>query len=76
MTEDLKLIKPIAKINYWRWLFGSDIEIDWGSRVGRKNYRDLMFKSKNKLMKELDLRKFMHRQRVTMTSILGLLSGR
>ena len=36
----------------------------------------MLLKSQSGLTKELDLRKFIYRQRVTMTAVLGLLSGR
>lgn len=40
-----------------------------------KAYKKKMFKSHNRLTKELDLRKFIHRQRVFTTAVIGLLSG-
>ena len=42
----------------------------------RSNYRKMMNKASSMLNKELDLRKFIYRQRVQTTAILGLLSGR
>ena len=65
MTENFKLMQPIKKLNYWVVLF-----------CNRTKYKKLLVKSQSSLKKELDLRKFVHRQRVTMTAILGLLSGR
>ena len=40
-----------------------------------RSYKKKMLKSKNKLEKELDLRKFIHRQRVFTTAAIGLLTG-
>ena len=40
-----------------------------------KAYKKKMVKSHSRLTKELDLRKFMHRQRVFTTAAIGLLSG-
>ena len=40
-----------------------------------KEYKKKVVKSNNKLEKEMDLRKFIHRQRVFTTAIIGLLSG-
>lgn len=36
----------------------------------------MMLKSQSSIAKEMDLRKFIHRQRTTMTALLGLCSGR
>ena len=36
----------------------------------------MMNKSSSRLSKQLDLQKFLHRQRVLMASLLGLLKGR
>lgn len=38
-------------------------------------YKKMLLKSQSSLNKELDLRKFIYRQRVTMMALLGLLSG-
>ena len=40
-----------------------------------RTYKKKMLKSKHKLEKELDLRKFIHRQRVYTTAVIGLLTG-
>ena len=40
-----------------------------------KDYKKKLAKSHSRLTKELDLRKFIHRQRVFTTSVIGLLSG-
>ena len=40
-----------------------------------RKYKKKMLKSKHKLEKELDLRKFVHRQRVFTTAAIGLLTG-
>ena len=40
-----------------------------------RDYKKKLAKSHSRLTKELDLRKFIHRQRVFTTSIIGLLSG-
>lgn len=40
------------------------------------NYKKMMNKAKSSLSKELDLRKFVYRQRLQTTALLGLLSGR
>lgn len=42
----------------------------------RTNYKRMMNKAKSSLSKELDLRKFIYRQRLQTTALLGLLSGR
>ena len=41
-----------------------------------KNYQKLLKKSQSTLIKELDLQKFLYRQRLQTTAILGLLNGR
>jgi len=41
-----------------------------------RHYKKMMFAAKSKVSKELDLRKFIHRQRLTTTALLGLLDGR
>ena len=41
-----------------------------------QKYRQILNKSKSRLEKEMDLQKFLHRQRVLVTSLLGLLKGR
>ena len=38
-------------------------------------YRQMKTKSKSRLSKEMDLQKFLHRQRLLVTSLLGLLKG-
>ena len=58
-------MQPIKRLNYWI-----------ATLCFRIKYKKLLVKSQSKLQKELDLKKFIHRQRVTMTAILGLLSGR
>ena len=40
-----------------------------------QNYKKKMLKSKHTLDKELDLRKFIHRQRVYTNAVIGLLTG-
>ena len=40
-----------------------------------KDYKKKIVKSHTRLTKELDLRKFMHRQRMFTTAAIGLLSG-
>ena len=42
----------------------------------RDKHQKWLRKSQNKIQKELDILKFFYRQRITMTSLLGLLSGR
>ena len=42
----------------------------------KKSYKKKMVKAHSKLEKELDLQKFIHRQRLWTTSMLGLLTGR
>ena len=42
----------------------------------RTKYKKLIKKSQSSLGKELDLRKFIYRQRLFVTSMIGLLSGR
>ena len=64
MQDDFRS-QNIERLNYWV------------ATLGRKTkYKKLIEKSQNSLAKELDLRKFVHRQRVTMTAMLGLLTGR
>ena len=41
-----------------------------------RHYKRILKKSTTSLAKELDLQKFLHRQRVLVTSLLGLLKGR
>ena len=69
MQGYFQLRKPIEKLNYWVATFCF-------RKKYHRDYKKLIEKSKHSLTKELDLRKFVQRQRVTMTAILGLLSGR
>ncbi len=41
-----------------------------------RGYKKKITKSHSKMMKELDLQKFIHRQRLLVTSLIGLLDGR
>ena len=58
------IIEPISKISFYLVNLFCDRE-----------YKKKVVKSNNKLEKEMDLRKFIHRQRVFTTAIIGLLSG-
>ena len=46
----------------------------WHSKA--KRYRVLMRKAQSRFTKEMDLQKFIHRQRVAMAALLGLLTKR
>ncbi len=41
----------------------------------KKQIKWKLKKSKNLVKKEMDLEKFIHRQRVTLSALMGLLSG-
>ena len=45
-------------------------------RSENKRYKRMLVKSTTRMDKELDLQKFLHRQRILVTSLLGLLRGR
>ena len=45
-------------------------------RQDSRRYNDFVTKSNNRIRKEMDLQKFLHRQRFMVTSLLGLLKGR
>ena len=64
LKNDFHLMKPIKKISCFRSFM-----------CCRQNYRKMILKSQSSLTKELDLRKFIYRQRLQTTAILGLLSG-
>lgn len=65
MKQNYQGLSPIKKRNYYSALF-----------CCRTKYKKLMIKSQSSIGKELDLRKFIYRQRLFVTAILGLLSGR
>lgn len=65
IRKDFQRYKPIKKISILQWIFQC-----------RKNYKKMMNKAKSSLNKELDLGKFIYRQRLQTTAVLGLLSGR
>jgi len=46
----------------------------WRPKV--KRYRQLLQKSRSRVTKEMDLQKFLYRQRVCLTAVLGLLTRR
>lgn len=46
------------------------------NRSKSRHYRMLIKKSQSRIAKEMDLQKFLQRQRVTMTAVIGLLSRR
>lgn len=62
---DFQNMIPIKRVNCYRSFF-----------CCLKNYRQMLLKSQSKISKELDLRKFIYRQRLQTTAILGLLTGR
>ena len=53
LKKDFQQMKPIKKMPFLRVLL-----------FCRKNYRKLILKSKSSINKELDLRKFIYRQRL------------
>ena len=61
-------IESIEKRSFWSNLF---------CYCRRKNipYKSWMMNSQSKITKELDLAKFIQRQRITMASLMALLSG-
>lgn len=65
IRREFQNMKPISKINCCRQTF-----------CCLKNYKKMLLKSQSALNKELDLRKFIYRQRLQTTAILGLLNGR
>ena len=65
IKKDFQKYKPIKAIGFWPQKL-----------CCRKNYKRMLNKSGSILQKELDLRKFIYRQRLTTTAILGLLNGR
>lgn len=65
IKSDFQKTSPIKKISFFRTWF-----------TCRSQYKKMLLKSQSSLAKELDLRKFIYRQRITMTALLGVLSGR
>ena len=65
IKSDFQVMEPIRKLSYFRTWF-----------TCQSKYKKMLLKSESSITKELDLRKFIYRQRVTMTALLGLLSGR
>ena len=45
-------------------------------RASRERYKNVINKASTRISKEMDLQKFLHRQRFMVTSLLGLLKGR
>ena len=65
IKKDFQKYKPIKRIGFWPQKI-----------FCRNNYSKMINKAQSKLDKELDLRKFIYRQRLQTTAILGLLNGR
>ena len=63
--KNIKVEKSIPNLTIFRVLFCHDTR-----------YKKLMMKSQSYLNKELDLQKFIYRQRVQTYALMGLLSGR
>ena len=66
MRTDFEDLKPIKKMSFLRSWF----------TCRRTKYQKLLNKSKSSFDKEMDLRKFIQRQRVQTWAILGLLTGK
>ena len=66
MKNDFESIKPITHKKFWQ----TCLECFKSSK-----YRKLLRKSSIQIDKELDLQKFIHRLRLQVTSILGLLTS-
>ena len=68
MIRDFNQIQKIPKKSIWKNLFDR-----WCSK--KSKYHRLLRKSRIQIDKELDLQKFIHRSRVQVTSMLGLLTA-
>ena len=67
LMDDLKLdFSKITAIPTMSWLFSL--------LCCKSKYRRMMMKSKSGIEKEMDLRKFIYRQRLQTTAMIGLLS--
>ena len=64
MRKEFSLTKTIQRMSFYAANFLCD-----------RNYKRLLLKSRSALTKELDLKKFIIRQRLQTTAILGLLTG-
>ena len=74
LTRALKAIEPISFVKY---ICQSCFFCPNRCKNERlKKYKKVMMRSQSKLMKELDLQKFIFRQRLQTTAILALLKGR
>ena len=62
LSNDFKNLVRIKTINYWKAQF-----------CCRRNYKRMMVKAKSDVNKELDFQKFIYRQRVWTTGLMGLL---
>ena len=66
MIKDFKVTKKIKRENYLKFLF---------DRILCNNkYKKLIDKSQIQIDKELDLHKFIHRIRLLITAVMGLLT--
>ena len=65
IRSDFQVVKPIDKLNFYNTYL-----------CCRRDYKKMLLKAQSSLDKELDLRKFVYRQRLAMNSLIGLLTGR
>lgn len=68
IRQDFKVTKTIKKLTFY--------VANLCCNKKNRHYKKMMFAAKSKVDKELDLRKFIHRQRLGTTALLGLLDGR
>ena len=65
MMREFKIRERIKRLSFFSANF-----------LCKRNYKTQIIKSHSKMMKELDLQKFIHRQRLLTTSLIGLLDGK
>ena len=78
MKQNFKTMLAIDRRQYWKYIVLSLISCcrKKSKDSSHNRYKWFLQKSESSITKEMDLRKFLTRQRVTATAILGLLSGR
>ena len=78
MKRNFTQMLVIDRRKFWKHLILSLINCcrKKNKKSSHDRYKWYLKKSKKTMTKDMDLRKFLTRQRVTTTAILGLLSGR
>ena len=69
-------MRTVQPQQFWRYVLSTICFYKCNQDNNAKRYRRFMNKSRSRVSKELDFQKFILRQRVNTTAVLGLLSSR